>query len=202
MTLRLNGSTSGYAEIDAPAVAGNNKVTLPDGTGQLQLMRQTDAIALLSGTHHDFLDIPSWAKRITVNFTSVSTNGANSPLIVVGDSTGYNAIYTGSLAYIGPGSVVATTEGGQAIVLQGQFASTPASAISGRVTIEYCALWNGDHFWAYNGVISRIDSGTSHSMNYAAGNLRLSGDIDRLRVGSVTGVSSFTGGLVNTTYEG
>ena len=29
MTLRLNGSTSGYVEIDAPAVAGDNTLTLP-----------------------------------------------------------------------------------------------------------------------------------------------------------------------------
>lgn len=31
MTLRLNGSTSGYTEIDAPAVAGNNTLILPSG---------------------------------------------------------------------------------------------------------------------------------------------------------------------------
>ena len=29
MTIRLNGSTSGYTEIDAPAVAGNNTIVLP-----------------------------------------------------------------------------------------------------------------------------------------------------------------------------
>ena len=33
MTLRLNGSTSGYTEIDAPAVAGSNTVILPSGNG-------------------------------------------------------------------------------------------------------------------------------------------------------------------------
>jgi microcystin-dependent protein len=29
MTIRLNGSTSGYTELDAPAVAGNNTIVLP-----------------------------------------------------------------------------------------------------------------------------------------------------------------------------
>ena len=33
MTLRLNGSTSGYTEIDAPAVAGSNTLLLPTGAG-------------------------------------------------------------------------------------------------------------------------------------------------------------------------
>ena len=35
MTLRLNGSTSGYVEIDAPAVAGTSVLTLPTGTGTI-----------------------------------------------------------------------------------------------------------------------------------------------------------------------
>ena len=33
MTLRLNGSTSGYVELDAPAVAGTTALTLPDTSG-------------------------------------------------------------------------------------------------------------------------------------------------------------------------
>ncbi len=35
MTIRLNGSTSGYTEIDAPAVAGAGVLTLPTGTGTI-----------------------------------------------------------------------------------------------------------------------------------------------------------------------
>ena len=33
MSLRLNGSTSGYSEIDAPAIAGNNTLVLPTTNG-------------------------------------------------------------------------------------------------------------------------------------------------------------------------
>jgi hypothetical protein len=33
MSLRLNGSASGYVEIDAPATAGSNTLILPDGNG-------------------------------------------------------------------------------------------------------------------------------------------------------------------------
>lgn len=36
MTLRLNGSTSGYTEVDAPATAGNNTLVLPTGNGSAQ----------------------------------------------------------------------------------------------------------------------------------------------------------------------
>ena len=36
MTLRLNGSSSGYIEIDAPAAAGSNTITLPTSNGSAE----------------------------------------------------------------------------------------------------------------------------------------------------------------------
>ena len=50
MTIRLNGSTSGYTEIDAAAVADNGVLSLPTGTGTLATQAyvdtaETDAIA-------------------------------------------------------------------------------------------------------------------------------------------------------------
>ncbi len=53
MTLRLNGATSGYVEIDAPAVAGTTTITFPATNGTLllenggkvlQIVRSTDNI--------------------------------------------------------------------------------------------------------------------------------------------------------------
>jgi phage-related tail fiber protein len=35
MPIRLNGSTSGFTELSAPAVAGNNTLTLPTGVGTI-----------------------------------------------------------------------------------------------------------------------------------------------------------------------
>ena len=45
MTLRLNGSTSGYVEIDAPAVAGTSALTLPTGTGTLATQAYANSAA-------------------------------------------------------------------------------------------------------------------------------------------------------------
>ena len=36
MTLRLNGTSSGFTEIDAPAAAGSNKITLPTSNGSAE----------------------------------------------------------------------------------------------------------------------------------------------------------------------
>ena len=83
MTLRLNGSTSGYTEIDAPAVAGSNTLVLPTGNGSADQALVTNgsgtlsfadrgrmvletAQATTSGTFKDFTGIPSWVKRVTV----------------------------------------------------------------------------------------------------------------------------------------
>ena len=42
MTLRLNGSTSGYVELDAPAVAGTSALTLPASSGTVATTAYAD----------------------------------------------------------------------------------------------------------------------------------------------------------------
>ena len=48
MTLRLAGSTSGYTEIDAPAVAGSNTLVLPTGNGSSGQVLTTNGSGVLS----------------------------------------------------------------------------------------------------------------------------------------------------------
>ena len=48
MTLRLNGSTSGYVEIDAPATAGSNTLVLPTGNGTANYPLVTNGSGVLS----------------------------------------------------------------------------------------------------------------------------------------------------------
>jgi len=48
MTLRLNGSTSGYVEIDAPAAAGSNTLVLPTGNGSSGQVLSTNGSGTLS----------------------------------------------------------------------------------------------------------------------------------------------------------
>ena len=48
MTIRLNSSTSGYTEIDAPAVGGNNTLRLPGDNGTSGYLMQTDGSGNLS----------------------------------------------------------------------------------------------------------------------------------------------------------
>ena len=50
MTLRLNGSTSGYTEIDSPAVGANNTLVLPTGNGSSGQVLTTNGSGTLSWT--------------------------------------------------------------------------------------------------------------------------------------------------------
>ena len=53
MALRLNGATSGYVELNAPAVAGSNTLTLPNGNGSSGQVLSTDGSGALSWSDHD-----------------------------------------------------------------------------------------------------------------------------------------------------
>ena len=48
MALRLNGSNTGYVELDVPADAGSHTLTLPDGGGDSGQYLQTDGSGVLS----------------------------------------------------------------------------------------------------------------------------------------------------------
>jgi hypothetical protein len=54
MTVRLQGSTSGYVELDSPAVGGNNTLVLPSGNGNADQVIATNGSGALS-----------WADRMT-----------------------------------------------------------------------------------------------------------------------------------------
>jgi hypothetical protein len=74
MSLRLNGSTSGYTEIDAPAVAGSNTLVLPTGNGTSGQVLTTNGSGALSwsGMGPAFSAYPNASTSIAnVTFTKV-----------------------------------------------------------------------------------------------------------------------------------
>lgn len=72
MTLRLNGSTSGYTEIDAPAVAGSNTLVLPTGNGTSGQVLTTNGSGALG-----------WSSNVVLSAGSVSA-----PSLYISGSTG------------------------------------------------------------------------------------------------------------------
>jgi len=73
MALRLNGSSSGYVELDVPAAAGSHTLTLPDGGGSSGQYLQTNGTGTLS-----WAGIGDTGKILQVVQTESSTDTANS----------------------------------------------------------------------------------------------------------------------------
>ena len=82
MALRLNGSSSGYVELEVPAEAGSHTLTLPDGGGSSGQYLQTNGSGTLSWqtvtvptvewTDLGQTDFPNAGSTVTV--TGISTN--------------------------------------------------------------------------------------------------------------------------------
>ena len=65
MALRLNGSSSGYVELDVPAAAGSHTLTLPDGGGSSGQYLQTNGSGGLS-----WQTLPAAGKILQVQHSS------------------------------------------------------------------------------------------------------------------------------------
>jgi hypothetical protein len=210
MTLRLNGSTSGYAEIDAPAVAGSNTLVLPGSNGSAyQFLRNGatagttefagsitsgTAVASTSGTSIDFTSIPSYVKRITVMFNGMSTNGSSFLLARVGTSSGFNTTGYDSTASCGGNSgQYHSNTTGFLLVYPTQAAS---SVFKGIITIATL----GSNVWVQSGNVS--DSVYQQVNSGSSGSITLSGTLDRIRITTVGGTNTFDAGSINILYEG
>ena len=215
MTLRLNGSTSGYTEIDAPAVAGSNTLVLPTGNGSSGQFLQTNgsgtlsfasavvngsssaivsgtAVASTSGTSIDFTGIPSWVKRVTVVLAGVSTNGtSNAPILQLGSSSGVETSgYTGTGSFIGSSTAGASYS--SSFILN--FGVNAATVTSGVAVL--CKLTGNQWALAWNGAYEN----TAFAL-CGSGQKTLSGTLDRVRITTVNGTDTFDAGSINILYE-
>ena len=207
MTLRLNGATSGFTEIDAPAVAGSNTLVLPGGNGSADQALITNGSGTLSfadrgrmvletaqsatGTEVDFTSIPSWVKRVTVMFAGVSTNGASNPLFQLGAGSVQSSGY---LCASGVISTPNTTNAANYTTGFGILSGAGANVIHGSCTFSLI----GSNVWAWS-----MTMGLSTNTNpfYGAGSVTLSGTLDRVRITTVNGTDTFDAGTINIMYE-
>ncbi len=210
MTLRLNGSTSGYTEIDSPAVGANNTLVLPTGNGSAGNILGTDGAGNLSwvngrmvlataqnstsGTAIDFTGIPSWVKRVTVMFSGVSGSGLSPFAIQLGTNSGIDATstYAGSASFGGPG---ATDYNSTSFRVSASGAQAAATLYSGVVSI----LLTGSNTWCESGTLGPH---SANAASYSGGSKTLSGTLDRVRITTVNGTDTFDGGNINLLLEG
>jgi len=181
MSLILNGDT-GVSKVQSGVVEDGDLVNAP-----YKMVLGTAVTA--SGTSVDFTGIPSWAKRITVMFSGVSTNGTSIPIIQLGDSGGVETTgYIGN-ADNGSGAGVSFTTGlGLERTLDGTTLRTGHAVFTDFGTNKYIGTWVGRSI------------GTT--MSYGATEKTLSATLDRIRITTVNGTDLFDAGIINIIYEG
>jgi hypothetical protein len=141
--------------------------------------------------YFEFTGIPSWAKRITIMLSGVSTNGTSALLAQVGTSAGIVA--TG---YLGSADLWANSPA-PTLVTQGLgIGNQNAAAYVYQAVCKFTNItsntWVGE-------VIGTLSS--SGIIVLGTTTIALSGTLDRVRITTVGGVNTFDAGSINIIYE-
>jgi hypothetical protein len=207
MAVILNASTSSglvqTADTSGEIVLQNNGttrltvnasgVTIPTliATTVQGTIVQGTAVASTSGTSIDFTGIPSWAKRITVMFSGVSTSGTSNIQIQLG--TG-NTTYTTT----GYASTSWNSDAGSGSATTGLLIANSVAAGNIRQGAVVITNLTGN-VWVNQGSVARTDSAVA---SVCAGSVSLSAVLTAVRITTVNGTDTFDAGSINIQYEG
>lgn len=163
----------------------------PGGAGTYTLSQASSGT--VSGTITivgvDFYNIPSTAKRITVMYSGMSTNGTSIPQVQLGDSGGIETTgYTGT-AYLSN-----TLNSNMSTGLLTAASHSAAYVRSGHVVLT---LISGTT-WVATGMSGREDAA---DVTVMGGSKTLSATLDRVRFTTVNGTDTFDGGSINIMWE-
>lgn len=183
MTLRLNGSTSGYTEIDAPAVAGSNTLVLPTGNGSsgqylqtngsgalswagggkiLQVVQTVKTDTFTSGTVNTWTDITGMSASITPSSSSSKILIMVNCGLVTADNNAFLKVLRGSTdIYLGDSAGTRTRSStGDAYNINVPFSfcylDSPATASSTTYKIQYWMYSSGTFY--FNRLASDTDN--------------------------------------------
>lgn len=194
MGVKLVSSGGGSVEINPPATASSFTATMPAGTGTVALYGQGTAVASTSGTSIDFTGIPAWAKRITVMFSGVSTNGSSIVIVQLGDSGGIETSgYLGSCVTTSTGPTISASNFSASFLTGTARAST--NVTHGSISFS---LLDSANTWVANGIFTGSDAPYAQTIS---GSKQLSATLDRVRITTVNGTDTFDAGSINILYE-
>jgi hypothetical protein len=142
-----------------------------------------------TNTFIDFENIPSWARRITVIFNQISTNGSSALLVQIGSgsiaTSGYSS--SGGTFNYSAGTAGTTSTAGFCIF------NVATYAISGHMVLTLVF----ENTWISSHVIRSGESGSGGGVSPT-----LPGALSRIRLTTANGSDVFDAGAVNIMYEG
>jgi len=151
--------------------------------------------ASTSGASIDFTGIPSWATKIYVMFSGVSTNGTSAVIIQIGDAGGFETTgyLSGGSTFAGSVSTSGYTTG------FGIESSAITSAAHTRCGMALLTLENAASFrWIHT---SNMAMGNVSTTTHGAGVKATSAALTQVRITTVNGTDTFDAGAINIAYE-
>lgn len=183
-------------------ISANNLVAL-DGSAKLPAVDGSQLMGLLkggltfnlAGTAVDVTGIPVIARRVTIIFSALSTNGSSQPVLRLGTSAGIE-----STLYIGCVAVGGTNAGSAMYGVATPTGISMASSNSATYnTNSVVTLFKtSGNAWVWDVVGNREDD--SYAL-CGGGRKFLSGILDRFRVTTVNGTDTFDIGTVTVYWE-
>ena len=196
MALRLNGQTTGYTELNAPANGDSVVLTMPGNDGNAGQYLQTNGSGALSwatlptgaswtsstvnisGTTVDVTGIPSTARYIIYSWDNANSTGNSEYVTTFGTSSGFASsgyevtagyVYHNSL----PGVSIYTTN-----------ATWRGSATGGSVSGKLYIHKHSSGIYHFSGIANDDANAIWYQMT---GSINLGGDLDRIRLGFTSG---------------
>ena len=147
------------------------------------------AVASTLGTSIDFTGIPSWVKRVTVMFKSVSLSGTANILVQIGAGTPETTGYSSSSIYGGSASGNASSTAGFLFI-----DGSGSNVVSGTMVITNLSGNN----WVETGMVAN-DGGTV--IVTSVGAKSTSSITSIVRITTSNGTDTFDAGSINILYE-
>ena len=188
--LTSDGTTwTSAAGFSTPSAIGQIPFSTDGSTyAATQKITQGTAVTLTSQTSVDFTSIPSWVKRITVQFNAISTSGTSQWLIQIGSGSVQTSGYAAASSRLWAAVTATTNANGFNVYVASASATNAGSMI---LTLVGANTWISTHS-VYE---------TFPAVMTGAGNVTLGGTLDRIRLTTVNGTDQFDAGSVNILYE-
>lgn len=148
---------------------------------------------LLSGASVDFTSIPSWVTLINVAISQASFNATDGLILQIGDGSIKTSGYVGSTAALSITPVYTSSTNGLGLVIFGSFTSD--LALDAEVVLK--KVGTSDN-WV---LASKSAFSTVSIVGMSLVSKSLPGALDRVRLTSVSGSSSFDNGSASISWQ-
>ena len=208
LTMSGNGASISGAITFLPALSGVTyvyratgttwypTVTVPNPGSQLV---QGTSVTLTTQPNVDFTGIPSWVKRVTINY-SVASLSSTTPdyWIQLGygaTPTFENTSYTGSAIFVNSANTVAYITNITTAFIVARALGAVTDATSGAIVLTNLS----GNTWSMMGVLARTGNGGA---TYTAGAKTISGGVlTAIRLTTSSGTDQYDAGTINILYE-